>query len=141
VTPAARGRSLRLGGLGVGGLGVAGLGAAVALGAVAVRRVVVEGTSMVPTLVPGDRVLVVRLPRRWPLRPGDVVAVADPRRPDRLLVKRVASVTSRPERVVVAGDNALGSTDSRTFGPVARQSVWGRAWYRYAPAGRTGAIT
>lgn len=117
--------------------GTAGIGAAVLVGArLGTRRVVVEGRSMLPTFEPGDRLLVVRIPRRWPLRCGDVVAVPDPRMPDRLLVKRVEGVSSG--LVTVAGDNASESTDSRSFGPVDRAQVWGRACYRYAPRERSG---
>jgi nickel-type superoxide dismutase maturation protease len=93
---------------------------------------------MLPTLEPGDRLLVVRLPRRWPVRPGDLVALRDPRTPDRLLVKRVAAASSR--RVTVAGDNAVESTDSRAFGPVDRAAIWGRVRYRYAPLARAGSL-
>ena len=107
----------------------------------AFRRVSVEGDSMRPAFEPGDRVLVVRVPAGWPLRPGWVVALADPRRPERLLLKRAVSVDAMtPAQVVVAGDNAAYSTDSRTFGPVPRRAVWGRAVYRYAPAERSGRI-
>src|SRR5579863_4076563 len=53
-----------------------------------VRRVVVEGTSMLPTLAPGDRLVLVRCARP---APGDLVAVPDPRDPARVLVKRVAA--------------------------------------------------
>ncbi|MHB1930899.1 MAG: nickel-type superoxide dismutase maturation protease [Acidimicrobiales bacterium] len=102
------------------------------------RRVVVEGTSMVPALVPGERLLVVRLPRRWPVRPGQLVAAADPRDPGRLLVKRVAAVDGDGIRLL--GDNPEESTDSRTFGAVERRTVWGRAWYRYAPPDRAGRL-
>lgn len=91
---------------------------------------------MWPAFEPGDRLVVVRLPRRWPVRAGDVVALADPRRPDRLLVKRATQ--THAGRVTVAGDNASESTDSRDFGPVERSAVWGRVVYRYAPPGRTG---
>ncbi len=91
---------------------------------------------MTPALVPGDRLVVARLPRRWPVRPGDLVAASDPRDPGRLIVKRVAAVDGR--RVRLAGDNPQASTDSRTFGPVDRRAVWGRVWYRYAPPDRTG---
>lgn len=94
---------------------------------------------MRPTLEPGDRVLVVRLPRWARLVPGVVVAVTDPRAPERLLVKRVAAVRT-DGGVVVHGDNAAASTDSRTFGPVPRGSVWGIAWCRYAPPERAGRI-
>jgi len=102
------------------------------------RHVVVEGRSMAPALEPEDRLLVVRLPRRWPVRRGDVVAVTDPRRDDRLLVKRVHSASFGT--VTLRGDNASESTDSRHFGPVARSRVWGRAVYRYAPAARAGRV-
>jgi len=109
-----------------------------------IRRVEVTGGSMAPALLPGDRLVVVGRPAwarltasgRWPV-PGEVVAVRDPRVPDRTLVKRVGSVDRHGGTVTVLGDAAT-STDSRTFGPVPRASVLGRAVYRYAPAGRAG---
>ena len=98
----------------------------------------VEGRSMLPTFEPGDRLLVVRLPRAWPVRPGDVVALPDPRVPGRLLVKRVSAASAG--RLTVTGDNPAESTDSRSFGPVDRAQVWGRVCYRYAPAARSGRV-
>jgi nickel-type superoxide dismutase maturation protease len=97
--------------------------------------VAVEGGSMRPALEPGDRLLVVRR-RRY--RPGDVVALRDPRHPDRVVVKRVAALDG--DRLVVLGDAPDASTDSRTFGPVAAGAVLGRAVYRYAPASRAGRL-
>lgn len=127
---------------GAAALGAAGLCvAALAVAAVVAGRVVVEGDSMEPTLRAGDRIFVVRLPARLAaavLRPGQLVAAPDPRRPDRLLVKRVASVA--PGGVELAGDHAARSTDSRAFGPVPPGSVRGIAVYRYAPAGRAGRL-
>jgi signal peptidase I len=112
------------------------------LGAVAVaaalgrpRRVVVRGASMAPTLVEGDRLLVVR---RRTLAPGDVVAVRDPRDRSQLLVKRVGVVGSGA--VTVLGDNAAASSDSRVFGPVPRGDVIGTVVRRYAPAARQGPV-
>ncbi len=104
------------------------------------RRVEVVGASMAPALLAGDRLVVVRLPWVPPFgpRPGQVVAVRDPRRPDRVLVKRVSSVESG--RFVVEGDAAHASTDSRSFGPVPRSAILGRAVYRYAPVGRSGPV-
>jgi nickel-type superoxide dismutase maturation protease len=101
------------------------------------RRVAVRGASMVPALWPDDRLVLIPA---WRLRQGDVVAVADPRRTDRLLVKRVARVDRQAGLVTVLGDNPDASTDSRHFGPVPRRSVVGRAVYRYAPAGRAGRL-
>lgn len=96
------------------------------------RRVIVEGDSMRPAFQPGDRLLVFR---PWPVRPGHVVALPDPR-DGRLLVKRVHQVSG--PLVEVRGDNTAASTDSRHFGPVPRRDLLGRVIYRYSPPSRTG---
>ena len=118
-----------------GALLAAALGGAVAVGW-AVRRTEVVGQSMLPTLEPGDRLVVVRLPPFWPLSVGQLVAVPDPRDRSRLLVKRVRSVAGGS--VEVRGDNEGSSTDSRHFGLLPRRGVVGRVCYCYGPAGRTG---
>jgi nickel-type superoxide dismutase maturation protease len=99
---------------------------------VLLQRILVEGDSMRPTLEPGDRLVCVRSRR---VRPGDLVAVHDPR-DGRLLVKRVASV----DPLTVAGDNPDASTDSRSFGAVTPDRVVGRAVYRYWPDDRRGRL-
>jgi nickel-type superoxide dismutase maturation protease len=113
-------------------------------------RLRVVGDSMVPTLLPGDRVLVWRGlgPLRPPIRIGDLVAVVDPRDPDtrgsggvpreRLMVKRVAGVAGA--EIIVRGDNEAASTDSRHFGPVSAAAVRGRVIYRYLPEERRGPL-
>ena len=100
-----------------------------------VRLVAVHGDSMRPALTPGDRLLVLRR-RRY--RTGDVVALRDPREPDRTIVKRVAALAG--SSAVVLGDNPAASTDSRVFGPVPLASLLGRAVYRYAPVGRAARV-
>src|SRR5207244_11716988 len=57
-----------------------------------IRRVVVEGESMMPTLAPGDRLVVV-VPRRPDVRPaaGDLLVTADPRPRSGPLLKRAAA--------------------------------------------------
>ena len=92
-----------------------------------------SGDSMRPAFEPGDRLVVVPVAR---IVVGHVVAVRDPRRPDRVLVKRVRAVL--PEGYDVRGDNEPASTDSRHFGPVRRNDVVGRVVFRYAPAVRSG---
>ena len=96
------------------------------------RLVVVDGDSMRPTLEPGDRLLVLRLPPRV----GDVVAVD---RDGRTILKRVAAIDD--DGVDVRGDNPSQSTDSRSFGPVPRASILGRAVYRYGPPARAGRLS
>jgi nickel-type superoxide dismutase maturation protease len=92
---------------------------------------VVAGTSMLPTLRPGDFLLVRRGGR---LRPGDLAVLARPDRPGLLVVKRVAEV--RPDGLWVHGDNPAASDDSRTFGVVPRPLVHGRVLLRYWPPRR-----
>lgn len=103
-------------------------------------RLQVTGQSMVPTLLPGDRLLVWRGlgPLRPPIRVGDLVALADPRDPGRVMVKRVGAVAG-PE-VSVVGDNEAASTDSRHFGPVRTAALHGRVFYRYLPEERRGRL-
>ena len=100
-----------------------------------VRRVEVRGPSMLPSLEPGDRLLLVRSRR---VRVGDVVAFGDPRVPARTMVKRV--VARGPEGLTVVGDNADASTDSRSWGAVEPSAIRGRAVYRYFPDGRRGRV-
>lgn len=113
------------------------------------ERFEVLGNSMHPALEHGDRVLVVRGARP---RPGDVVAVRDPRAPERRMLKRVAAGPGQTAvapggRVLVAGtgyvvlgDNPTASTDSTHFGPVENSHITGRAVYRYEPPGRRGRL-
>lgn len=99
-------------------------------------RVEVTGASMAPSLLPGDRLVVVR---GLPVRPGDVVAATDPREPTRPIVKRAVHVDADGS-VWLRGDNPASSTDSAVFGAVAAGNVWGRAVWRYAPAERSGRL-
>ena len=93
-----------------------------------ILRVEVEGMSMHPTLSPGERLLVHRTRR---VRMGDVVVITDPELATRTLVKRVSAIADHA--VSVSGDNPLGSRDSTDFGPVPKELIIGRAWYRYFP--------
>ncbi|MDQ1515020.1 MAG: hypothetical protein QOE80_850 [Actinomycetota bacterium] len=104
------------------------------------RRLEVTGESMVPTLLPGDRLLVLRGlgPLRPAIRVGDLVALADPRLPARTMIKRVAGLEGK--RLFVRGDNDGASTDSRHFGPVEPAAVRGRVVYRYHPEDRRGRL-
>ena len=92
------------------------------------RAVLVEGPSMLPTLHPGD-CLLVRRPRR--VRAGALVVARFPTRPGLLVVKRAV----RPEGDLwwVEGDNPVVTDDSRRYGPA---EVVGVVLLRYWPVRR-----
>lgn len=106
----------------------------------AARRVLdvveVRGRSMAPSLLPGDRLVVVRRFRQ--LRRDDVVVVRDPRGGSRELVKRIVRVG--PAGVDLRGDNAAWSTDARTFGLVPEGEIQWQAVARSWPPERIGRI-
>ena len=89
---------------------------------------------MIPTLMPGDRLLVLRAPPRV----GDIVLVLDPRDRQRELVKRVAALD--PRGAWLRGDNPAASTDARTFGSVPLERDAWRVVARYWPPSRAGRI-
>ena len=93
----------------------------------------VDDDSMRPTLEPGDYVVV----NRWAYRlraprKGELVVLRDPDDADRWLVKRVSD-TIGSDRVMVLGDNADRSRDSRAFGPIVPEEIIGRVWLRLKP--------
>lgn len=89
--------------------------------------VLVEGPSMLPTLRPGDCLLVRRGGR---VRTGDVVVARFPARPELLVVKR--AVRPQEDGWWVQGDNPVVQDDSRRYGPA---EVLGRAVLRWWPPG------
>jgi nickel-type superoxide dismutase maturation protease len=104
-------------------------------------RVAVEGRSMSPALLPGDYVIAIR-PLR--LRRGDLVVVEHPERPGFEMVKRLTGVPGDmaagrllgADEYWIRGDDPVGSTDSRSFGPVRPDAVRGVVRVRYWPPER-----
>ncbi len=100
-----------------------------------VSRFVIRDASMTPAYRPGERVVVSRLIYRFRSpAAGDVVVLRDPERPDRYLIKRIDAALDDgpgPHRFEVRGDNAAESRDSRSFGPVRRDQIVGKVWFRY----------
>jgi len=125
---------------------IAGLVVGVAVGYSFVRwkpfRVEINGSSMAPTLLPGDWALAVSPGR---LRRGDVVVLEHPERPGLEMVKRVTGLPDElapsgrilgADEYWVEGDDPSGSTDSRRFGPVARERIKAKVRLVYWPPPR-----
>lgn len=97
----------------------------------------VHDESMVPTLRPGDRLLVDSRAYRGRLpRVGEIVVLTDPEAPRRWLVKRVADVDADGRTIDVRGDAPAAARDSRRFGRVPTGSVVGRVYRIYFPSER-----
>ncbi|AZM48574.1 nickel-type superoxide dismutase maturation protease [Streptomyces sp. WAC 06738] len=88
----------------------------------------VDGPSMVPTLRPGDQLVV---QYGVEVRPGDVAVLCHPFQQDLLIVKRV--VERRDGGWWVLGDNRFVENDSREFGAVPDELVVARALLRLRP--------
>nr|WP_323373518.1 signal peptidase I [Plantactinospora alkalitolerans] len=129
-----------------------GIAVAVAVAVLLLRRtfvvVTVSGESMLPTLRPGDRVLVRRVPLRR-VRRGQLVVIESPARglpmPENppWLVKRAVALPGEPvpsempalpetddgrvpaDRFVILGDNILRSFDSRRAGYFSADTLLG----------------
>ncbi|MFC0006841.1 S26 family signal peptidase [Micromonospora siamensis] len=120
----------------------------------------VSGFSMAPTLHPGDRLLVRRVPPAAG-RPGDIVVVrpdarmAGPRPRPGWVIKRLvaapgdpvpAGVPSStgshvpPGRMAILGDNPDASRDSRDYGLVAHDQFVGVVVRTLHRAPRSGAL-
>ncbi|CAN5731920.1 hypothetical protein BH24CHL5_BH24CHL5_10940 [soil metagenome] len=104
------------------------------------QRVAVSGHSMEPTLIDGDWLLVDPLGYTGhPPLPGELVVVRDPRRRDRLLVKRVNDIRGEG-RLQLIGDHAAHKGDGDEIGLIDPTDVIGRPWLRYRPARRMGRL-
>lgn len=89
------------------------------------RMAVVSGLSMIPTLAPGERLLV---SHDGPIVLGDIVVFQHESQFD---VKRVLRIEAYG--IFVQGDNDLVSTDSRTYGLIPFDDVLGTVTYRLWP--------
>jgi nickel-type superoxide dismutase maturation protease len=93
----------------------------------------VEGSSMLPSLNPDDRVLVRRTTADTDTPPlGAVVVAWHPSQPRLRLIKRLESLSNAG--MMLLGDNPSSSTDSRQLGPIPRSALIGVVTSRVTPA-------
>ncbi len=95
---------------------------------------------MAPTVEAGDWLLVdPGAYEAYSPRAGKLVVAADPREPERLLVKRVARVEPDGTLILVGDHPAHG--EERDLPPVPRTALRGRPWLRYWPPRRFGRLS
>ena len=89
------------------------------------RRVLVDGESMSPTLLPGESLLVQDdFYKYHPPQVGDVILLQHPTQPDLVMVKRIHKI--KDTEILVLGDNQSKSTDSRDFGFIKNSNILGK---------------
>lgn len=116
----------------------------------------VPSSSMEPTLMPGDVLIyqrsfwtdyslqdIVRFHRddtsyvkRITAVPGDEVSLPY----EGMLFQEETEIILMPTEYYVEGDNASDSIDSRTYGPIGRTAIKGKALFRLYPLSRIGSI-
>ena len=98
------------------------------------QRFQINGSSMQPTIIHGEKVLVhpVAYQAKHP-EIGDVVLVQHPFERGRRMVKRVTQIIESQNeiRFHVEGDNKSESTDSRSFGTLSRNRILGQVTSRF----------
>jgi signal peptidase I len=87
----------------------------------------IQGSSMEPTIVSGETVLVSRT-SYWFTNPkkGDIITLHDPR-DGKILIKRITK--KNRTNYFVEGDNKSASTDSRVFGWIGKRDIIGKVIY------------
>ena len=88
---------------------------------------VIKGNSMLPTLNPGDCVII-----NPELKPeiSDIVLLRHPFIQNLKIVKRIDEITAEGN-FIVRGDNPQESTDSRNFGAILAKDILGVAVCRF----------
>lgn len=90
------------------------------------KRFKITGKSMLPSLKPGDEILIdpylyhQRLPRV-----GEIVVAIHPRKNELTIVKRIRTI-NEDGSYFVTGDNTLASTDSRDWGTIKLSDIIGK---------------
>ncbi|MEO6503324.1 MAG: S24 family peptidase [Jatrophihabitantaceae bacterium] len=97
------------------------------------QRVRVQGSSMTPTLLPGDWLLV---RHEAPVSPGALVLARFRSRPELLVIKR--AVAEQDGGWLLASDNPGQGSDSRQYGVADVLATAVRVWRRGGPPDPAG---
>ncbi|OGY22311.1 MAG: nickel-type superoxide dismutase maturation protease [Candidatus Woykebacteria bacterium GWB1_45_5] len=91
----------------------------------------VVGHSMEPAFKEGNRILVNRLAYLFSRpKPNDIVAIKHPRERDKILLK-IIKMSLPKNQYFVVGINPSDSCDSRNFGSISKDLIFGKVWFSY----------
>lgn len=89
----------------------------------------VYGHSMMPTISPGQRVVVSSIPYLFSKpKKGDIILVQDPHS-NTYFIKRIAYIHANTYTVL--GDNLQDSKDSRQFGEIHHSAIMGKVLFYF----------
>ena len=95
------------------------------------QRFRISGNSMWPLLLPGEDVLIDHRAYKHKMpQPQDLVVAFHPEQPELKIIKRIAAI-SRDRGVFLLGDNLAHSSDSRDFGAIAPEHIYGKVTSRF----------
>ena len=117
---------------------------------------ILEGESMIPTFKPfGEIVLMEKFSQRLNLlKKGDIICLVNPTDSTMKLCKRIIAneneifrtfkydhfIKIPSNHIWVEGDNKKNSLDSRKFGPISKNLVQGKIFFRLWPLTKFGTI-
>lgn len=91
------------------------------------RRFKVTGESMMPSLQPGEQILIAPYIYRQQLpQLGDIIVTTHPQQKQLMIVKRITRI-NEDGSYFVTGDNLAASNDSRHWGTIKLTDIIGKA--------------
>lgn len=95
------------------------------------KRLRVVGRSMLPSLKPGEEILIdSSVYRKSSPQVDDIVVIFHPHKPKIIIIKRIISIL-KDGSYFLQGDNSAESQDSRDWGTINRTQILAKVTHRF----------